>query len=306
MVAEIRSGVEYFNHLSVREITDRFQRWYQAAHAGTSVDELVTNVRELCKDCFFQTLKVSRDVFFRARQYSPSQSLRSKCDLWHPPSHAITSLGRANRIASPMLYLAQDGRTALFESRLLPGERVGVAEITIQRNCVLNLQHVGAIDQFSAFDKKLAAALSGFGFTKLGINNINLIHRLLGEEFMRDVTPGNEQDYAITVAIAEFLLSYPDSDGLVFPSKKSPNDFNIALKPDAAEKKLSLTKCVDLEITDSTSQDITFRYINASREIQDDGTISWLDQSELPELGWKSATTGVLLGPFKNAIHPKS
>jgi len=305
MTAEKNAFVTVLNNLTVREITDRFHHWYQAAHAGTSVDELLVSIRTLCAGCFFQTVKVSREVFFRARRCAPSQYFESTADLWYPPPHAVTAFGRANRATSPMLYLAQDGRTALFESRLSPGEHVVVAEITIRKDCSLNLQYVGAIKKFAAIDASHAVTLKGQGFDANGVSNVELIHRFLGEEFMREVAPGNEQDYAVSVAIAEFFLSYPESDGLVFPSKKSPNDFNVVFKPDAADRKLVITKCVGLEIADSTPRDIGFRYRNASKELRNDGTIVWHNEANLPELGWKSGATGVLRGPFRTAEQVK-
>ena len=124
-----------------------------------------------------------------------------------------------------------------------------------------------------------------------------MIHKLLGEEFLRDVSSGNEQEYAVSVAIAEFLLSYEGADGLMFPSKRSPYDYNIVVKPEVADKNLHVSRVYGLQARNTSMTDIEFHYRKASSAIQSNGKIEWHAGTTLPDLDWNSAGHDALQVP---------
>lgn len=216
-------------------------------------------------------------------------------DLWHPKPELITKLGRVNEIGSSILYTSQDPRTALFESSLSPGQHVVVSEIILKENEKLNLQHIGLFEELpnpriQNFRQERDKNLISQGFNQNGIHNIHLIHRLLAEEFMRNVIAGNENEYSVSVAISKFLLSYEECDGLIYPSKKSRNDYNIAIKPSSADKKLKIKKCYGLQIGDSNNETISFLHIKSAEDIDSAGNITWNSSNRSP-LNWPSAKT---------------
>lgn len=297
--------VKYINQLSVAQINKNFTRWFDLVAAGASVDELIPEIWNLCNRVVFQTLKFSDDInFFRARASVNSEYCTNVQQLWYPPVEAVQKLGRANNVNSPVLYLAQDGRTALFEGQHTDGQHVTVAEIRLKTGMHLNLQHVGVVetltDNFSSVENNQIKRLRKLGFTNIGINNLQLIHRLLAEEFMRDVELGYEHGYVVSVAIAQFFFTYTAADGLLFPSKRSRNDFNIAIKPSSADQKLYVKRAYGVEVVDTAAiGTIGFRYHDASTAIDDDGKIEWTSGHELPPLDWYSANNSALSGPFK-------
>lgn len=208
----------------------------------------------------------------------------------------ITKLGRANEIGSSILYTSQDPRTALFESSLSPGQHVVVSEIALKENEKINLQHIGIYEELlnpriQKLRQQRDEDLLSQGFNQNGIHNILLIHRLLAEEFMRNVLAGNENEYSVSVAISKFLLSYEECDGLIYPSKKSKNDYNIALKPSSADKKLRIKRCYGLQIGDSNNETISFLHIKSAENIDFTGNITWSD-SDMHPLDWPSTKTG--------------
>lgn len=300
------------NKLSVAQIYERIRRWTELSASGISVDALIPEVRNLCGQILFETLQMPGDVkFYRARVAEDHLYFDNISALWHPPKHAVRTLGRANRQESPVLYLAQDGRTALFETHPAIGQNVGIAEIRLRPGETLNLQHVGVLGNltsgnFSAVSKKWDKRLKGLGLTRNGIRNVKLIHNLLAKEFMRDVAVGRPQDYVVSVAIAEFFLSYARTDGLLFPSKRSPNDFNIVVKADSADNKLRVDRVYGVEVVDNSPGAMSFKYQNASTFIDSNGVISWATGSILPPLDWNSAGHPALRGPFKELVQNAS
>ncbi len=184
-----------------------------------------------------------------------------------------------------------------------PGQHLVVADVGIRDGQSLNLQHVGVLNNLASGNlgeiaRNEIGDLQKRGYTANGITNVRMIHRLLGEEFMRDITLGNEHEYAVSVAIAEFLLSYKDADGLIFPSKRSPNDYNMAIKPGSADTKLFIKQAYGLEVTGVAGSKVEFRYMKASEDISTSGAITWHSGPKLPPLDWNSAGYSGLQGPF--------
>lgn len=302
--------VQRVNDMTVAEVTSRITTWLERAKSGASVEELMPDVTQLCHSIPFETLRITRNTkFFRARTAAADTYFQNATDLWYPPAAAVRTLGRANQVGAPMLYVAQDGRTAIFESSPSRDQHIAIAEIGLNDGMSLNLQHVGVFNNLSSGNLSEVASLysqrlAAHGYTENGINNVAMIHRLLGEEFMRDVAPGNEHEYSVSVAIANFYLSYDDADGLMFPSKRSPNDYNIVFKSASADAKLFVKRIYGVQAIETSSTEVAFRYWKASTDITDDGEIIWGPGPELPPLDWNSAGYPALQGPFKKSPRP--
>ena len=100
---------------------------------------------------------------------------------------------------------------------------MALGEFAIHAGHSLNLQHVGIMHDFSNAALTAPAQLRpqflrDSGLNNRGLKNAALVHKLLGKEFMRDVAPGHESEYALSVAVSEFLMLYEGANGLLDPS----------------------------------------------------------------------------------------
>lgn len=297
--------LKYINDLNPKQIERRVSQWRKLAKARTSIKHLSVKVGSLCKHVPFQTIKtLDQSKYFRGREARDANYFSNVSELWYPPAQSIKRLGRANQKKSPMLYVSQDGRTALFELGLGVGAHVAIAEISTKNANSLHLQVVGIFNDLlktnlGALEDTQPESFRELGCDDNGIANMKTIHRLIGEEFMREVSPNSTKDYAVSVAVANFLLSYDPADGLVYPSKRSPNDYNVVIKPQRADLKLFVKRVYGLKVEGAENGQVKFRYVKASDAISSDGEINWNEGPDLPTLDWNSAGFPALQGPFK-------
>ncbi len=297
------------NGLTASEISKRFVGWSNLAASGATVDEIKDQVWSLCNLLPFYTVMANSEFkLFRGRTCSDNSYFDNTSEMWFPPAQHVTVQGRANRQGESMLYLAQDGRTAMFELNLQSNQHLTIAEYGLKTGATLNLHHIGLIDNISSdgwleLSKKEPEMWTKLGLNSAGINNTKMIHRLLAEEFLRDVKDGSEDKYTVSIAIAEFLLSYGDADGIMYPSIKSQNDFNIVVKPDSATEKLKIHRTYGLEAICTDTSEIGFRYWDASDSIDKKGNINWRNSSPLPDLDWNSSNTESLQRLSKKPIY---
>ena len=130
-------------------------------------------------------------------------------DLGPPPVVAATA-GRMNARGISVFYGAVDSATALAEVRPPVGSRVGIAQFSVTRTLRLldveMLKSVRAIG--SVFDPNYLpqAQLAGFMET-------------LSRRIVRPVMPNEEAfEYLATQAIADYLATEAELDGIIFPS----------------------------------------------------------------------------------------
>jgi RES domain-containing protein len=293
---EIENSLKVINSLSSSDIASRYSKWKESVLSGTPIEKLSLEVKQLIGGCLFMTMRFKGGSFYRARKNFKNRMFINTSELWYPPSASINKLGRANPIGVPMLYICQDGRTALFETQVKPGEHVMIAELKIKDGHSLNLQEVGVIDylqldQFRGFDSLRIEKFKSIGCTDRGIENVFTIHRILREEFMIDVPQGCEQLYSVSVAITNFLLTFNNADGIIYPSLRSRNDYNIALKSSVADNSVQVTRIDGVLIDGSSSDTIEFRHLVTSKEILPDGRILWTDK--ISGLNWAPIGTNL-------------
>lgn len=283
---------ERLNQMSIRDVDRLIGAIVSSAENGATVDELRSTVVRLATHCPFETFVHKSPLrVLRAQKLDDERFCDNISRLSYPPPHLIRKLGRANRESSPILYAAPHGRTVIFESRPVNGGFFAIIEYSLRNGTFLNMQHVGLIGtNFGHLSHKSRLLQHGYpqkmGLTKYGIRNVLRIHQNLGRLFMRDILDGNESEYAITVSIAEFLLSYPASDGLIFPSKRSSNDYNFAIKPKSADEKLIANRVFGFQVVDASKTDAVIRHLATSERIDGNGNIEWVKGEILPIAEW--------------------
>lgn len=59
--------IEKFNKMSVRDIHNKFSKWYKLSTSGASISELYKEIQFLCTQLPFHTIEVSKQNLYRCR-----------------------------------------------------------------------------------------------------------------------------------------------------------------------------------------------------------------------------------------------
>jgi hypothetical protein len=268
------------NERSGHPIMERVEGILARAGSGASVDDLVPLVRELTMFCPFWTVKTADGThsFFRARRLLPTEKIEHVSQLSYPPAE-FARIGRCNRSGAPVMYLAQAPRTAMFEIHLEKDDLFIVSKFDVRAGQSLNLMHVGMFNlpahgAMQLATRRMPSDLKDrAGLNFWGVRNAKKVHQALGGLFLRDVT--QEAEYLLTIAVAEHLTEYEGADGFAYPSKKSPNDFNVALKPRSADSKLSATNVWFCQASEANAGAISFNFLQNGVINAQSGDIGW-------------------------------
>lgn len=288
-----------FNKLKTADILTRFETWKLRISEGATIDEMKPAIQNLMEGCGFQTLTTSNGKFFRARKNIQENLFDNITDLWYPPANMVKQMGRANRAGESRMYIAQDGRTALFEMGLKEGEFVTIGQLNVKRGQSLNLIFLNTLENLNhkPFNRHISNRANRkkiYKYNNQGVENMNLIHTLLSKEFMRIDSDNPESAYTLSVAVAECILSYPRADGMIYPSLKSANDYNIVLKSQNADRKLELKRCDFLKVTHNRGKEVILNRFSTTSSIDSStGVIHWTNQLD-EDLDWNSTGTEAL------------
>lgn len=222
---------------SHKELLIEYQELLQLVKGGATVDDCLSSVNSFVRGGFSWTVlaKGTPMNFWRARAFPPElQGCGFIRDLSYPPAQ-LASAGRANRARSQVMYVANHPDTAIRELSMFPGQRF----VIIQYACTeLNLSHVGIFgnrrtDLISRATQSLPEAIREVVRAQ-GARTLTELHKRLGKLF----TSEDKSIYPLSEAITENLLTFDHSDGLIYPSNRQPNTYNLALKPVAADHRL--------------------------------------------------------------------
>jgi hypothetical protein len=259
------------NKISTDELNEKFRTWETALDNGNCIDELIKIVNEIILNLPFQCITQDSSCFYRARKHKNNSFFENKDDVWYPNKKYVTEIGRANRSGESKMYISQLPRVTLFEMHLNKGDTVTISKIGIKAGSALNVQFLSTADmktQIVTDDR-----LKDIGLDMNGIKNYRLIHNFLSDEFTKE----KKKWYPLSTAIAEVITSYENSDGLLYSSIQSKNDFNIVLKKEIADEKLELINSVCFEvINENEDGSIVIKDIAATSSIDSlTGEISW-------------------------------
>lgn len=276
-------NTEEFNKIKINDIINQYNQWNKLVDEGASIDEIKKHILYFITECSFETVKTVQGKFFRARKNNRKELFYNVSQLKYPPEKYVNELGRANRIHKSIMYLGENLRTSLFEVGLEKNDFITVSEWNIQSNQDLNLMYLASSENINHPSLKRIIEgrnirLSSLNYNLQGIENVNMIHRLLNEEFLKEEKIFNKRLYILSNAIAETLLSYEGCDGFLYSSVRSKNDLNIALKPASSDRALKLDKCYVFKIKDCDDENISFQHLLSSKTINELGEIEWTDE----------------------------
>jgi len=166
--------------------------------------------RERLEDLLSRLLEDSAafaSTWYRARICSDDGAFTTS-EMGAPPARKARH-GRANPAGIPYLYLASDERTALAEVRPHPGERVSIAEFSVDALTIVDLRHpIVTVSPFLSRDEEEIKLLRG---------DIQFLERL-GQELTIPVVPNSAAiDYIPSQFLCEFIKK-AGYDGLAYRS----------------------------------------------------------------------------------------
>lgn len=203
-------------------------------------DESVAAVKARMEE-FYQvfhliTAPMGNRLVYRVRRIEPTHPHIHFDDVWCPAPDKILKIGRANDIGQAIFYGALDPMTAVAETRIIPGEKYSLATFQLRNS----ESHESVIIRQAEHIDIPNPELSRYGVE---------LSKFMVHEFTRIVPQGSEHLYRRSCALAQMLLETPSKDSLVYPSVQKQDGVNIALKSDAAVRRLDLQQVLTCEMT---------------------------------------------------------
>ena len=261
------------------------------------IDEIKTALNEVLSayGVYAKSIRPGQHLFRAMKHKSQEEELFPNLSRIYPHPAFLTKLGRANREHQPMYYLSGDCAIALHEVRAKPEDVITILECIPRDDSGPMLVPIGIDELLARHGVKEGG---DFPDTSTRIQDLLkddeenllkywLIDEFVRNEFLKDVADEHEDEYKITVAIAELLLSYsiPSRriDGLAYPTIVGLwTHANIALAPETFHQLYEPLACHRIKITGllpklGFSMDTEIGLM--TKQIGDDGTITWPEVS---------------------------
>jgi hypothetical protein len=197
------------------------------------------------------------------------------CEIFYPPSHAVTTIGRANDIGESVFYGGTGKAVPLVELGVQPGDLVALS--CWKTNGALILNHVGfssAPDSFKGATRKLDEVYDFVRSTRKHGDLNALVHDYLAHTFARQVK--DQHHYKLTIAISRELLSGSIIDGLLYPTiKMSGNADNIAFKKQSADRLLQFVSVEYILVKEVRDMQTDIDILDSATRVDPIGTLIW-------------------------------
>lgn len=242
-------------------------------------------------------------VLYRGRIISSKP--QKTIEIGYPPANLVKQLGRANRIEQTMFYSSIAREAPFYELKVKPGDFVAVSQWNVLEKLFIN--NVGYFEKI--FDRLGSTREAQQHWQKESQKQSKanqLTHDFIAEEFARDVLPGHEYEYKMSVAISEKLLGNISFDnhfadmpninkiaGILYPAlAMKGNSDNLVLLPDFVDKYLELKKVEYIRIDDVIDNSIyKITLLDFANTFSPDGQIYWKER--LPQ--WRLTERGASL-----------
>ena len=201
-------------------------------------------------------------------------------ELSYPQPEQIKFDQRVNRARQSMFYCTNSRRVPFFELGVGEGQHIVISHWLTAGE--LRLNNAGYSDTTfrnlaSGRDTPRCGAGHGGDSRPLMQEAINkLVAEFLSAEFTRQVPPGEEHLYKITIAIAEKHLNSEMFDGLIYPSiPMKANADNLALWPGSADTHLSFVKAEYTQVESKQEFNYEARVLDTVDRVDSKGRLLW-------------------------------
>jgi hypothetical protein len=200
--------------------------------------------------------------------------------LSYPPADRVTRYQRANRPGEPRFYCAIGGHAPFYELGMQVGQCITLSKWRTRQKIIAN--HVGYTP--ANFARMGARRQLGSPWNNLNPKpRAKLVHDFLARQFSRIVQLGSEDEYKVSVAIAELMTAGTEDfkiHALAYPALATMgNHDNVVMFPETVETHLELEHAVHFRVTRIDPQ-IPKYYAEelAIADVFENGEIHWVDQ----------------------------
>ncbi|MER2057235.1 MAG: hypothetical protein ABTA16_00345 [Niallia sp.] len=228
------------NSMNTLELLKRLENYRKIDLKRTSENELfaLTLKTLTCLNISTRNLNEGNKLY-RVRRKQEGIMFNKKSDAWYPHQKYVTARQRLNDVGEPMLYTSVDQSTPFFESKAKVGDSFALIEYAVKRGQSIQATSVG-----------MNEGIPEGMLNEQGIINNKIIEQFLHTEFTKDVGVGTEYLYRVSTMLAKNFYDIPNCDGYMYPSVAIGKGINVAIKPNSADEKLSLTKITNVIVTD--------------------------------------------------------
>ncbi len=282
---------QYLSRLTPTAIQQRLDQVKKIDLKTAHINELKLLLSDLlwAYSCFTISINGKRSIY-RARRHQPEEKEQTldHVDEIYPNPKYITTLGRANREGVPIFYFSIDPVIALHECKASAGDVFTTIECQPKNESEALLVPIGIHGLLKKHNKKFAGDYPEpavrmrqlFKDDEPNLHKYELIDQFVLKEFLRVVDKGTEHEFKLTIAIAEFLLSFETDigqiDGIAYPSIASEwYNANIAIRPEVFHSLFKPIGCQWQRI-DGIKPDLGFDVGGmVAKEVSLEGNIKW-------------------------------
>lgn len=181
------------------------------------------------------------DLYRIRKLNSDGKKLLTKSDLLYPSADKVKYMGRLNNPHESLLYTGLSPYCLIEEVKVNVDEHYTLIKYKVKEGETLRVMSIGLYEEdhnrnlgdnpyFSDLRKKL---------TRKAQTNFDIINDFLNSEFTKDVGIGTEFLYRTSNLISKHFCE-SEIDGFVYPSIGAKKGYNVALMPDAVDKKIDI------------------------------------------------------------------
>lgn len=248
------------NSMNLFELNRKIDKWCKINLKTIKESELQRSLLETLSGLMVNSAVYDSQEFYRVRKIDTIDQIKFKSDIWYPPKKYCKKMGRLNLPNESKLYCSLDKATPFIECDIQVGDRVAFITYVIKNDSRLQLTNIVNDNEPD-------------GLNESGRIAYNIIKSFIRNEFTKPVGFGTEYLYRVSNRICIDLMDIPNCDGFIYPSIATfQNTYNVAIKPESADKSLDF-KCVEiLEVTNINEElnQVNFNKINKSSRVVND------------------------------------
>lgn len=200
--------------------------------SDSEIDAELSSFLDSLGEFSVSTIRTNFFTLWRLRKFH--HLIKDVSECWEPPPES-SKMGRCNAKGSLVLYVSEKLKTPFEELSIQPNEQVYI--IKYKQIGRLNLKRVVS-KEFNVTDQNGNPI-----YDKDSMLSYQILREFVRSEFLKPFGIGTEYLHRISASMCRVWFDTEDSDGWFYPSVQSPDDFNIAIKPESAQKKFKNRRC---------------------------------------------------------------
>jgi len=291
------NGKQPLNNISIFDIRRKLAALENINFSKLSDEQIAYRIRSLVDDYPWQLRRLELSGIYRARKNPDGTIYEHAKQLWYPDASFVKRPGRLNRSGQARLYAANMPNTAIYEQKLevgqtytvlLAGTRSGRIE-TLKNTLFIGIERSLAPEIASLTDSDIFRRSQGFrqSLGESGYKKWLLIDDFLSGILGKRIDEDQEEQYRLTIALADLLFSMPDLDLISYPSvATASHGINVCMTPEKADQLFMPVEAWIMSIDGTAKHPTTgeilhsIRFLRRSKMISLSGDIDWLPSGQ--------------------------